>query len=113
MTQMNTGLELYFNTYKSYPTATVGVGVPESMDEFTKRLPIAPGPADGFCDILTHSSPVPPGVPANTYYYYPSGTLYTINGREGYPEYSYYFCLGGQTGNYGPGERIMMNKGVK
>ncbi len=112
MTQMNTALELYFAANKGYPSGTNGVPV-DLKPEFVNLFPKAPLPADGVCDLLTHSSPVPAGIPANTYYYYPSGVSYLENGKTVFPEYAYYFCLGNKTGNFGPGIRIITPTGVK
>ena len=112
MTQMNTALELYFTANRGYPSGTNGVPS-DLVPQFVSSVPTAPPPPDGVCEFLTHSSPVPAGVAANTYYYVPSGTSQSINGKEVYPGYSYYFCLGQKTGDFEPGERILTPSGVK
>ena len=112
MTQMNTALELYFAANKGYPSGTGGLPV-DLRPEFVNSIPSAPMPPDGACDLLTHGSPVPVGIPANTYYYYPSGPSYLENGKTVFPDYGYYFCLGNKTGNFSPGVRIITPTGVK
>lgn len=110
MTQMNTALELYFASYRGYPSGTFGQPSP-LVPEFLIKLPTAPEPADGNCD-SPHSAEVTANnggntVPANAYYYLPEGPSADVGGVTVYPSYSYFFCLGDQTGNYGPGERIL------
>jgi len=112
MTQMNTALELYFAANRGYPSGTNGVPL-DLKPEFITSFPKAPLPADGVCGLLTYGSPLPAGIPANTYYYYPSGTSYLGNGKMVFPDYAYYFCLGNKTGNFGPGIRIITSTGVK
>ena len=112
MTQMNTALELYFAANKGYPSGTNGVPLDLSPD-FASSIPTAPMPADGVCDYITHSSPVPAGISANTYYYIHSGTSYLVGGKTIYPDYAYYFCLGNKTGNFEAGERVITPTGVK
>lgn len=112
MTQMNTALELYFASYKGYPSATSGV--PNGLQpDFAATLPTAPNPADGDCAALTLPAPVPAGIAANTYYYVPSGTTYVVGGNTVYPDFGYYFCLGNKTGNFDPGIRYINPTGVK
>jgi prepilin-type N-terminal cleavage/methylation domain-containing protein len=112
MTQMNTALELYFATYKGYPSGTNGV--PNGLQpDFLAALPTVPNPADGDCAVLTLPNPVPSGIGANTYYYVPSGTTYVVNGNTVYPDFAYYFCLGNKTGNFDPGIRYITPTGVK
>ena len=116
ITQMNTALELYFNTNRGYPQSTKGQPLPLSP-QYVIALPAAPGPADGACDGLSHSSEVTAdngsAVPANNYYYIAEGSSFNFNGATVYPSYTYYFCLGNKTGDYGPGERILTPGGVK
>ncbi len=100
MTQMATAMELYFSTYKGYPSTT---GSPTPLiPGFTLTLPSSPQPADGGCELVTY--PVGSGTGSN-YYYYPSptGGAYLSNGETVYPDYAYFFCLGNKTGNFGPG----------
>jgi general secretion pathway protein G len=110
MTQMNTGLELYFAYNKGYPSLTSNLS-----PNFVTSIPSSPLPADGGCSSLTYPSPVPAGTYANNYYYYPSGTSFI--GADGttlvYPDFAYYFCLGNQTGNFRPGLHIITPSGVK
>lgn len=116
MTQMNTALELYYSTNKGYPSSPT-LGVPGGISPgFASTLPVAPLPADGSCGSMTFSSydsAVPAGVNATNYYYYPSGTSYVLNGLTLYPDYSYYFCLGNQTGNFSGGMHKVTPKGVR
>lgn len=115
MTQMNTGLELFFAANKGYPSSTNGL--PDSMaPNFVSTLPSAPIPADGVCygqihsnDSCTNADTNCANVPLNSYYYVPSGT--PTNGV--YPDYAYYFCLGNQTGNFSSGSRILTPTGLK
>jgi prepilin-type N-terminal cleavage/methylation domain-containing protein len=118
MTQMNTALELYYAANKGYPAATnypqVTSGIPADMIPTTlSNLPNAPMPPDGACEGQTHPAPVMGGIPANTYFYYPSGTPVTISGKNVYPDYAYYFCLGNETGQFSAGPRIVSPKGVR
>jgi prepilin-type N-terminal cleavage/methylation domain-containing protein len=120
MTQMNTGLELYFTLNKGYPSVTtIGGGVPaqDMIPSVLAQFPLAPEPPDGNCDSLIHplfvGDPVTPGTPANTYFYLPSGTPYTLNGKLLYPDYAYFFCLGALTGGFPEGSRILTPQGVR
>lgn len=120
MTQMNTALELYFATYKGYPSSSMGI--PQSLVPYANSIPKAPQPTDGVCDGLMHSAACisddpdcGPNVPANTYYYSALGTAF-LSGPGGvmvYPSYTYYFCLGDKTGNFTAGERILSPVGVR
>jgi prepilin-type N-terminal cleavage/methylation domain-containing protein len=114
MTQMNTGLELYFSTFRGYPSSSSGAPNP-LVPSFASSLPSAPQPADGGCGAVTYGSPVPAGTYGSSYYYYPSGTAYL--GSDGstmvYPDYDYYFCLGNQTGNFPAGTHILTPEGVR
>jgi prepilin-type N-terminal cleavage/methylation domain-containing protein len=113
MTQMMNGLELFFAYNKGYPTSTLGNGIPDPLKPtFVATLPTAPNPPDGDCPMLV--SPGNAGVPANSYYYVPSGTAFIgSNGTLVYPDYVYYFCLGNQTGNFPAGIRSITPTGVK
>ena len=120
MTEMNNALELYFATNKGYPSGTLGV--PQGLTpSVLASLPKAPTPPDGVCVGLAHSAacssldPSCSGVAANTYYYAASGTAYQgfTGGPMVYPDYSYFLCLGNQTGNFSSGERILNPKGLK
>ena len=120
MTQMNTGLELYFANYKGYPSETAGI--PNIGSDVLSTIPTSPIPPDGTC-ALPHSAACTTAdagctnTPANQYYYVPSGTPTTmlINGNNVsvYPDYQYFFCLGAQTGNFPAGERILTSEGLK
>lgn len=119
MTQMNNAFELYFASFKGYPSETNGI--PQGLGSSPASLPVAPSPADGVCAGAIHEAACVGGdsacnnVPANTYYYVPSGTAYL--GSDGvsvvYPDYAYYFCLGNQTGDYHAGEHVLTPEGVK
>ena len=120
MAQMNTALEMYFNTYKGYPSGSFGI--PALTSDILSSIPKAPQPPDAVCDGLSHSNDQCTngdancsGVPANTYYYEALGTPY-LNGAGGflvYPSYSYFFCLGYQTGDFGSGIRVLTPSGVR
>ncbi len=117
ITQMNTALELYFNTNRGYPQGTKGQPLP-LVPQSVIQLPTAPVPADGACDGLYHGSEVTVdngnvAVPANSYYYIAEGSPFVDSGLTLYPSYTYYFCLGNQTGDYGAGERILTPGGVR
>jgi len=120
MTQMNNALELYFSTYKGYPSITSN-GVPVADRNSIVTIPTAPMPPDGTCIGMPHSAaciaddPNCSGVPANTYYYITSGTAYLAPDgvTQVYPDYLYYFCLGNQTGNFAGGERILTPRGMR
>ncbi len=119
MTQMNNALELYFSIYKGYPSETNGI--PHMSSDTISTIPASPNPADGVCEGLSHnptcaaSDPSCTGVPANRYYYIPSGTAFQgiTNGPMVYGDYNYYFCLGNQTGNFASGERVLNPTGVR
>lgn len=118
MTQMNTGLELFFAAYKGYPTSTNGI--PQNLTPYVIKLPAAPTPEDGACVGLTHNGDGCTaadsnctGVPQNQYYYVPLGISYSVSGQTVYPDYAYYFCLGDKTGNFLAGPRILTPKGVR
>lgn len=121
MTQMNNALELFFASYRGYPSGTGGVPTGLEAEGILTGIPVAPSPSDGACENLPHSTacsnsdPSCSGIPANTYYYIPSGTaVQTLPGGPFvYQDYSYYFCLGNQTGNFGGGERVLNPKGLK
>lgn len=119
MTQMNTGLELYFAANKGYPSSSAGLPLGLAPG-YTSVLPYAPVPFDGICEGMTHGAqcvaedPSCSGVPANTYYYIALGRPYSVgNGVTVYPSYTYYFCLGDTTGNFPAGERILTPSGVR
>lgn len=114
MTQMNTGLELYFATNKGYPSSPTGIPTP-LVPNFTSRLPSAPLPADGDCAAQIYPAPVPGAVDGSNYYYYPSGTSYLApdNLTVVYPDYGYYFCIGNQTGNFSSGIHILTPKSLR
>ena len=117
MAQMNTALEMYFNTNKGYPSSVNGIPASLSPD-FASSIPQSPQPPDAVCDGVNHSGITDVNgnpVLANTYYYQALGTPY-LNGSGGtsvYPSYTYLFCLGNQTGNFSAGERILTPGGVR
>lgn len=117
MTQMNTALELYYSYNRGYPSSPT-LGIPSGVvPTYAASLPSSPLPADGGCGTMaydTYDSAVPSGNSGSVYYYYPSGTSYTINGGPTlYPDYAYYFCLGEQTGNFSAGMHKVTPKGVR
>jgi general secretion pathway protein G len=107
MSQMQKGLEIYYNTYRGYPAMT-GVGLPLMTTGEVSATPVAPLPADGSCGSLTN----PFSQSANSYYYSPSGSSSVVDGLTVYPDYGYYFCLGRDTGNYTSGRKYLSPKGV-
>jgi type II secretory pathway pseudopilin PulG len=117
MTQMNTALELYFSSYKGYPSSPT-LGIPGGIvPDFAASLPGDPMPADGGCELLSYhnyDSAIPAGPNGTGYYYYPSGTAFSINnGPLVYPDFGYYFCLGNTTGNYPAGIHKISPTGVR
>ncbi len=116
MTQMNTALELYYSYNRGYPSSPIP-GIPGGVvPTYAASLPSSPLPADGTCGTMTYNafdSVAPAGVSGTVYYYYPSGTTYIINGITLYPDFSYYFCLGNQTGNFSGGMHKVNPKGVR
>ena len=113
ITQMNTALELYFATYKGYPSAPVE-GVPAGMvPGVILALPTSPKPPDGNCATLNYPAPATSGFTGSEYYYYPSGTVFVNNGLTVYSDYGYFFCLGDKTGDYGPGLHVLTPRGVR
>ncbi len=116
MTQMNTALELYYSYNKGYPSSPT-LGIPGGVSPtFAATLPSSPLPADGTCATVSYDSfdsGAPAGILGNTYYYYPSGISYVINGNTLYSDYSYYFCLGKQTGNFPEGMHKVTPRGVR
>jgi prepilin-type N-terminal cleavage/methylation domain-containing protein len=109
MTQMMNALEIYFSYNKGYPSSTNGIPTPLSPS-FVATIPKAPNPADGGCDV---ENIYVPGIPANNYYYAPSGTAFLGTNGMVYPDYKYYFCLGDKTGNFLPGLRYITPTGIK
>lgn len=110
MTQMNTGLEIYFAYYRGYPEDANNDGVPDGISpQYTAQTPVDPSPPDGNCASLQY----PNSVPATRYYYVPMGQVQNINGINVYPDYAYYFCLGAPTGNFDPGVRILTPTGLR
>lgn len=114
--QLAKGLELFYNQAGGYPTGTGATGtgytaaagavfgsvILQSINTlgtynmtptFMTTVPVSPTPYDGNC---TASN--------NSYIYQVSatGNTYTIT-----------FCLGAQTGSFGPGVRIMTPSGVR
>ncbi len=112
MSQIVKGFELYFDNNKGYPGAITfnGTNAPASMTPtYVSSLPFAPTPADGSCGGTVAPSPA---TSANTYYYEPTGTSYIYNGVTVYPNYNYYFCLGGQAGNIPAGLHTLTPGGI-
>ncbi len=109
MSRMVTAFELFYNTNRGYPAAT-GNGIPADMTPaFIASQPESPLPADGGCDLLDY----PNGEPATTYFYAPTGTASVVNGLTVYPNYNYYFCLGGKTGDLVAGTHALTPKGIR
>lgn len=111
MTQMATAMQLYFNTYNGYPSATGGDPGPVLVPSFLAHMPVAPQPADNGCDSVSY----PFGGTGSDYYYYPSptGGAYVLNGVTLYPDFVYYFCLGNLTGSVSPGMHQVTPKGIR
>lgn len=107
-------LEIYNLTNKGYPAGVNGV--PQDLSKMAASIPAAPNPPDGVCAGQVHVAgdgyncverdPNCNGVAWNQYYYTASGTPTSIApGVNVYPDYVYYFCLGQQTGDVGPGPK--------
>jgi prepilin-type N-terminal cleavage/methylation domain-containing protein len=110
--QMLKAMELYFDTNRGFPGGTVSgaTQVPTDMDQFVATLPVSPEPADSGCTGTVAPSPA---TDANSYYYQPLGTPYTSNGKTVYPDYRYYFCIGGKTGDLNPGVHFISPAGMQ
>lgn len=104
--QIASALELYFNDNSGYATGTAGVLSATSAvglaPKYIGLYPTAPTPQDGSCaaastDLL--------GNLGNQYFYSAgtgSGATYTLG-----------FCLGAQTGGYGPGPHDLTPAGIQ
>ena len=113
MVQIIKVLELYNLSNKGYPAGVNGV--PQNLSSMAASLPVAPNPPDGACTTphqagdgynCVEQDPNCAGVPWNQYYYVASGTPSTISpGVNVYPDYVYFFCIGQQTGDIGPGPK--------
>ena len=109
LNQFVKGLELYFNTNRSYPTLSTSgslstlVGDPPLIPNYLNKLPVAPIPADGSCQqaVGTNSG--------NDYYMYANiaGAQVTTS------TYVITFCLGGQTGTLSGGPHTLTNGGFR
>lgn len=114
MQQMHTALELFYAEYKGYPKSQAAFVSQSFVPKIISGYPRAPQPPDGNCapDMLFMAGASPVG--ANNYYYMAAGaqTLNPVVGQV-YSDYNYYFCLGGQTGSYGPGPHIMKADGIR
>lgn len=115
MVQIIKVLELYNLTNKGYPAGVNGV--PQDLSKMAATIPTAPNPPDGACNTphtagdgynCVERDPNCAGVPWNQYYYVASGTPTNIApGVNVYPDYTYYFCIGQQTGDVGPGPKVL------
>ena len=102
--QLASAYELYFNDVNSYPTVAAGtlpaagVGAPNIVPSYIGLIPTAPTPPDGTCTAAQ-----------NTYT--------TIANNQGAPNltgtYGITFCLGAQTGGYGPGAHTLTQAGIQ
>jgi len=103
MRQMASALELYYNDYNGYPESD-GHGNPAggTTPTYIGIIPTAPTPADGTCTDYF-----------NSYWYQPSGTKQTINGKTVYSDYTLTFCLGLNTGGYEAGIAQLSPSGIK
>lgn len=91
MRQLASALELYYNDFSGYPTASGST--PANLNpNYIGALPTAPAPADGTCQTAS-----------NTYTYTSSGVT----------TYSYTFCLGAATGGYSAGVRTLSPSGIQ
>jgi len=115
MTQMNTGLQLYFADFKGYPSTTAGL--PQALvPTYASSLPSNPQPTDGSCTATNYPSPpTPVGSNGSNYYYFASGTAYlgADNTTMVYPDYAYFFCLGNQAGDFPAGLHVLTPEGVQ
>jgi prepilin-type N-terminal cleavage/methylation domain-containing protein len=120
MVQIIKVLEIYNLTNKGYPSGLNGV--PQNLTSMAATIPVSPNPPDGICNtphtageayngvnyFCVERDPNCAGVPWNQYYYTASGTPLTISpGVNVYPDYVYYFCIGQQTGDIGPGPKAI------
>jgi prepilin-type N-terminal cleavage/methylation domain-containing protein len=96
VTQVGKALESYYNDNAGYPAALADLATGATV--YMAVVPTAPTPPDNpigasDCDATTN---------AYTYTQTGSGTGYTLT-----------FCLGGQTGSYGPGTHTMSQTGIQ
>lgn len=103
MNQMAKAMELFFNENSTYPTNNVAVGtfgtmmncaagtagcVPGLVPRFVAKIPEAPLPPDGVCQVASN--------PYNSYRYDGTGTTGCPNCKTS--NYTITFCLGAPTG---------------
>lgn len=105
MNQMAKAMELFFDDYKSYPTAGGAARVLDRVVYLTptylSRLPVSPTPADSTT--CNSASTICSGSTNNGYCYQGSANFYTIT-----------FCLGGNiSGGLNAGVRVITPGGFK
>lgn len=113
--QVHTALELFFSEHGGYPSGTAGqIASGGLIPNIITQIPTAPRPADGPCPSFFSLDGLNNPVPGNEYYYIPTGTS-EISPTIGlvYPTYNFYFCLGGQTGSYSAGGRVLSPYGLR
>lgn len=98
--ELTTALELYYNDYSGYPSASSALS-----PNYVQAVPNSPTPQDGSCSANQ-----------NAYTYTTSGTSFT-SPKDGtttvYPGYLYTFCLGGNTGGYSSGPHTASPSGIQ
>ena len=112
MTQLSTGLGLYFSSYYGYPSTT---GNPDALvPTYTAKIATAPLPPDGSCGQTAYPPPVPNTVMGGSYYYFPTGTEFLAPDgiTQVYSDFNYYFCLGNATGNFTAGVHYLNSTGL-
>ncbi len=115
MTQLGTGLELFYNQNRGYPSDQDRNGSPDNMTPtYLALFPPAPQPPDGACAAAVYAAPAPSNTPASLYYYVPSGTPFAgTAGQLLYPDYVYSFCLGRKTGDVAGGLHLLTPRGIR
>jgi prepilin-type N-terminal cleavage/methylation domain-containing protein len=106
LNQFGKALELYFNNYNTYPTAsgplsslTSALGQPSIVPAQINKIPVEPTPNDGSCAVSGQSS--------NQYYWVPNNTSNTAN------NYAITFCLGTGAGSLQPGPHTLTSAGFQ
>jgi prepilin-type N-terminal cleavage/methylation domain-containing protein len=108
--QLASAFELYFNDANSYPTAITSGPLSTTVDTGTGIklhptyigiIPTEPTPADGPCASL--------GANSNQYWFFAN----TVAGQGLTSAYNISFCLGAQTGGYGPGAHDLTQAGIQ
>ncbi len=99
--QIASALEFYQNDLGFYPEGDNGIPVGLSPS-YIGVFPTPPSEAGGNCPAYY-----------NNYWYTPSGTKTTVNGKTGSSSYTLTFCLANDTGGYKSGLLTLSPSGIK